>query len=127
MKDILSEESIMKLGSALIDMGIVTQCIERIQREVDISIESLGDYADKPYCQEIGAMGVGNVIRLGVCMSSQDNKSIELLNNEEWFTDAVSVVGEVIGFWGFKENHGRIWAFLYLSSEPVSTSSIGIH
>ena len=57
-------------------------------------------------------------------MSSQDNKSIELLNNEEWFTDAVSVVGEVIGFWGFKENHGRIWAFLYLSSEPVSTSSI---
>ena len=22
---------------------------------------------------------------------------------------------KVIGFWGFKENHGRIWAFLYLS------------
>ena len=36
----------------------------------------------------------------------------------------VSVVGEVIGFWGFKENHGRIWAFLYLSPAPVSTSVI---
>ena len=23
-----------------------------------------------------------------------------------------------------KENHGRIWAFLYLSAKPVSTSSI---
>ena len=45
-------------------------------------------------------------------------------NNEEWFAEAVSVVGEVIGFWGFKENHGRIWAFLYLSTHPVSTSVI---
>ncbi len=42
----------------------------------------------------------------------------------EWFTDAVALVGEVIGFWGFKENHGRIWALLYLSPEPVCTSTI---
>ena len=72
-------------------------------------------------------MGVGNVPSfpsLGVRMSSLDSNSIDHSNNEEWFTDAVSVVGEVIGFWGFKENHGRIWAFLYLSPEPVSTSSI---
>ena len=72
-------------------------------------------------------MGVGNVPSfpsLGVRMSSLDSSPIALSNNEEWFTDAVSVVGEVIGFWGFKENHGRIWAFLYLSAEPVSTSSI---
>lgn len=51
---------------------------------------------------------------------SHDSRS----NNEEWFAEAVSVVGEVIGFWGFKENHGRIWAFLYLSADPVSTSVI---
>ena len=44
--------------------------------------------------------------------SSHDSPS----TNEEWFAEAVSVVGEVIGFWGFKENHGRIWAFLYLSN-----------
>ena len=59
-------------------------------------------------------MGVGNVPSfpsLGVRMSSLDSSPIALSNNEEWFTDAVSVVGEVIGFWGFKENHGRIWAF----------------
>lgn len=71
-------------------------------------------------------MGVGNVPTfpsLGVRMSSLDNKT-DCSKNEDWFTDAVSVVGEVIGFWGFKENHGRIWAFLYLSPKPVSTSSI---
>lgn len=44
--------------------------------------------------------------------------------SSEWFADAVSLVGEVIGFWGFKENHGRIWALLYLSPEPVCTSTI---
>ena len=72
-------------------------------------------------------MGVGNVPpfpSLGVCVSSLDSNPNSKSNNKEWFTDAVSVVGEVIGFWGFKENHGRIWAFLYLSAEPVSTSSI---
>ena len=56
-------------------------------------------------------------------MSSNDN-SISTSNDTEWFAGAVSVVGEVIGFWGFKENHGRIWAFLYLSPDPVSTSDI---
>ena len=71
-------------------------------------------------------MGVGNVPSfpsLGVCMSSNDN-NISTSNDTEWFAEAVSVVGEVIGFWGFKENHGRIWAFLYLSPNPVSTSDI---
>ena len=56
-------------------------------------------------------------------MSSNDN-NISASNDTEWFSEAVSVVGEVIGFWGFKENHGRIWAFLYLSPTPVSTSDI---
>lgn len=72
-------------------------------------------------------MGVGNVPSfpsLGVRMSSLDSKVTGSSTSEEWFIDAVSVVGEVIGFWGFKENHGRIWAYLYLSPTPVSTSSI---
>ncbi len=41
-----------------------------------------------------------------------------------WFDEAVTVVGEVIEFWGFKENHGRIWAFIYLHQHSVGTSSI---
>ena len=55
---------------------------------------------------------------------SSPNSSITTPNDGEWFSEAVSVVGEVIGFWGFKENHGRIWAFLYLSTSPASTSDI---
>ena len=72
-------------------------------------------------------MGVGNVPSfpsLGVRMSSYDDSSDSPKQPEEWFTDAVTVVGEVISFWGFKENHGRIWAFLYLSPEPVATSHL---
>ena len=41
-----------------------------------------------------------------------------------WFTEAIAAVGDVIGFWGFKENHGRIWALLYLHQRPVNTSEI---
>jgi DNA-binding transcriptional regulator GbsR (MarR family) len=41
-----------------------------------------------------------------------------------WFTEAISVVGDVIGFWGFKENHGRIWALLYLHQRPINTTEI---
>lgn len=77
-------------------------------------------------------MGVGNVPSfpsLGVGMRLKNGQLTgsdgeDNSNSEEWFSDAVSVVGEVIGFWGFKENHGRIWAFLYLSIHPVSTSDI---
>ena len=35
-------------------------------------------------------------------MSSNDNH-ISDSNGTEWFSDAVSVVGEVIGFWGFRK------------------------
>jgi DNA-binding transcriptional regulator GbsR (MarR family) len=56
-------------------------------------------------------------------MSSKDNNDV-VSNDKGWFAEAVAVVGEVIGFWGFKENHGRIWAFLYLSPNPISTSDI---
>ena len=77
-------------------------------------------------------MGVGNVPpfpSLGVGMRPKGSQltrsnAEDGFNHEEWFSDAVSVVGEVISFWGFKENHGRIWAFLYLSAVPVSTSEV---
>ena len=45
----------------------------------------------------------------------------------DWFTEAIAVVGEVIGFWGFKENHGRIWAFIYLHQRPMNTTEIREH
>ena len=34
------------------------------------------------------------------------------------------VVGRLIEFWGFKRNMGRIWAVLYLSSEPLSAEDL---
>jgi DNA-binding transcriptional regulator GbsR (MarR family) len=34
------------------------------------------------------------------------------------------VIGRLIEFWGFKRNMGRIWAVLYLSSEPLSAEDL---
>ena len=41
-----------------------------------------------------------------------------------WAEEAIDTVGNVISFWGFKENHGKIWALLYLHNRSYSTSEI---
>jgi DNA-binding transcriptional regulator GbsR (MarR family) len=37
---------------------------------------------------------------------------------------AVEAVGNVIEFWGFKRNQGRVWALLYLRGEPLTAGEI---
>jgi DNA-binding transcriptional regulator GbsR (MarR family) len=41
-----------------------------------------------------------------------------------WESLVIDAVGNVIEFWGFKANHGRIWALLYLRGEPLSAAQI---
>lgn len=37
---------------------------------------------------------------------------------------AIDAVGAAIEFWGFKVNHGRVWALLYLRGTPLSAYEI---
>jgi DNA-binding transcriptional regulator GbsR (MarR family) len=41
-----------------------------------------------------------------------------------WEAIAVDAVGNVIEFWGFKRNQGRVWALLYLRGEPMSAGQL---
>jgi HTH-type transcriptional regulator, glycine betaine synthesis regulator len=41
-----------------------------------------------------------------------------------WESVAVDAVGNVIEFWGFKRNQGRVWALLYLRGEPLSAGEL---
>lgn len=43
---------------------------------------------------------------------------------ERWESVAVEAVGNVIEFWGFKRNQGRVWAFLYLRDETYTAAEI---
>jgi len=43
---------------------------------------------------------------------------------EPWEATAVDAVGNVIEFWGFKRNQGRVWALLYLRDEPLAAAEI---
>lgn len=43
---------------------------------------------------------------------------------EPWEALAVDAVGNVIDFWKFKRNQGRVWALLYLRGEPLSAVEI---
>jgi HTH-type transcriptional regulator, glycine betaine synthesis regulator len=41
-----------------------------------------------------------------------------------WEMIAIDAVGNVIEFWGFKRNQGRVWALLYLRDETLSAATI---
>jgi HTH-type transcriptional regulator, glycine betaine synthesis regulator len=41
-----------------------------------------------------------------------------------WEAIAVDAVGNVIEFWGFKRNQGRVWALLYLRGEAFTAGEI---
>lgn len=41
-----------------------------------------------------------------------------------WESVAVDAVGNVIEFWGFKRNHGRVWALLYLRDVTLTAAEI---
>ena len=41
-----------------------------------------------------------------------------------WEEVAIDAVGNVIEFWGFKRNQGRVWALLYLRAEPLTAHQI---
>ncbi|MFZ5471873.1 MAG: GbsR/MarR family transcriptional regulator [Myxococcota bacterium] len=41
-----------------------------------------------------------------------------------WESIAIEAVGNVIEFWGFKRNMGRVWALLYLRGEPFTAPEI---
>ena len=36
----------------------------------------------------------------------------------------IETIGDFIKFWGFSRHHGRIWALLYLSQEPLASPDI---
>lgn len=46
-------------------------------------------------------------------------------NPSEAELKVADVIGRLMHFWGFKRPMGRIWAVLYLSSEPVSAATLG--
>ena len=42
-----------------------------------------------------------------------------------WELLVLESVGRVIEYWGFKRNHGRVWALLYLADRPFDAASLG--
>lgn len=43
---------------------------------------------------------------------------------QRWEEIAVDAVGNVIEFWGFKRNQGRVWALLYLRGAPMTAGEL---
>lgn len=43
---------------------------------------------------------------------------------QRWEEIAVDAVGNVIEFWGFKRNQGRVWALLYLREHPMTAGEL---
>ncbi len=43
----------------------------------------------------------------------------------DWEALVVDAVGNVIEFWGFRANEGRVWALLYVRDRPFTAAEIG--
>lgn len=41
-----------------------------------------------------------------------------------WEALVTDAVGDVIEFWGFKRNHGRVWALLYVRNHPMNARQL---
>lgn len=44
--------------------------------------------------------------------------------SDDWLALAAEAVGNVIEFWGFKRNHGRVWAYLYLLDKTATAAEL---
>lgn len=44
--------------------------------------------------------------------------------DEPWERLVTGAIGNAIEFWGFKRNHGRVWALLYIHNKPFSAMDI---
>jgi DNA-binding transcriptional regulator GbsR (MarR family) len=53
-------------------------------------------------------------------MKSKGSASLKAPELEE----LAEQIGSFIQYWGFKKIHGRIWAHLYVSSEPLDTAEL---
>lgn len=45
-------------------------------------------------------------------------------DDASWESTAINAIGNIIDFWGFKHNHGRVWALLFLRAQPLSAGDI---
>ena len=50
---------------------------------------------------------------------------VNVAKNDEndWVHLALEAVGNVIEFWGFKRNQGRVWAYLYFVERTQNSSA----
>jgi len=46
------------------------------------------------------------------------------MNGKKELLETVENIGLFMQYWGFKSVHGKIWAYIYISEEPVSTPQI---
>lgn len=56
--------------------------------------------------------------------SVADDELVGPGNLSPWENLAVDAVGNVIDFWQFKRNHGRVWGLLYLRNKPHSAQEL---
>lgn len=60
----------------------------------------------------------------GYLMPVQDGAEVRRGSVARWEARAAEAVGTAIEFWGFKANHGRVWALLYLRGKAMSAGAI---
>jgi HTH-type transcriptional regulator, glycine betaine synthesis regulator len=61
-----------------------------------------------------------NELRMSAASGSKEHAA----SLARWEQMAIDAVGDVIEFWGFKRNQGRVWALLYLRGQGLTAAEI---
>ncbi|MFH1130417.1 MAG: MarR family transcriptional regulator [Pseudomonadota bacterium] len=67
-------------------------------------------------------MGFDEMIGYAALPSTQNQNTLH--NITPWEAQIADAVGHFIEYWGFKRNHGRVWALLYLRGLPLTSNQI---
>ncbi|HEY3451995.1 MAG TPA: transcriptional regulator [Myxococcales bacterium] len=61
----------------------------------------------------------------GLVIRSRDSAPAGKTDLADWEALVVDAAGNVIEFWGFRANEGRVWALLYVRDRPYTAAEIG--
>jgi DNA-binding MarR family transcriptional regulator len=131
----MADERVRELGTAVLATDAPRAALTLMDREIDAALDALGPLRDSPGPTS-SPTGHGAWARPSARTTIMPAKGYSWSDAPRlvaadpapglprWEALAIDAVGNVIEFWGFKHNQGRIWAVLYLRGMSMTATQL---
>ncbi|MGC4120746.1 MAG: polyprenyl synthetase family protein [Myxococcales bacterium] len=119
-------------GEALLTQGAAEETASQLLTEVDAALGALEVLGNPRWIRRAriaGALlrrwpGQGGRMK-GLVIPDRSSTPPGKTDLSDWEALVVDAVGNVIEFWGFRANEGRVWALLYVRDRTFTAAEIG--